>query len=114
MQHLLLKRGSEALQPPNVTQLHTFLIQFSEFFINYILKDVHKTFYFFRRATPILCGEGIDRKILYSEFHGCTDHATEILRPCLVTCQTRETAGKRPASITIHNHGNVTGKSVSG
>mgnify|MGYP006136915341 CR=1 FL=1 len=36
----------QALEPPDVTQLHPFLVQFSQFTINDILEDVQEAFYF--------------------------------------------------------------------
>jgi hypothetical protein len=91
-----------------MAELHTFLVQFPQFSIDDVLEDTHQTAHLFDRPPPVLSGKGVKGEVLDPELNTRLDQTPEILGPCPVASQARQTARNGPSTIPIHNDGDMT------
>jgi len=95
--------------PPRAENAHanTFIRQTVQIPLHIGLQQPEQSVHFRYRAPPVLGREGIDREVLEADFLRCFDRSAQRLDAALMTDSSRQVSRLRPASIAIHNNGNV-------
>ena len=99
----------QAAQITEETEPNPVLIHIRQSLHKIAVQELHDTGHFLLGTTPVFCGKRINRQILHADGSAIIGNPSEALRSGSVSCGSREPSFFGPASISIHNDGNMSG-----
>ena len=104
-----LQFRAEFCQVPEEAESDPVFLHIPQGFLQIPAQQLHNARHFLRRTLPVLRGEGVYRQILHTQCAAVIGNAPEGFGPRGVTGGAGQTPLFRPASIAIHDDGNVPG-----
>ena len=105
--HLALQALGHALHAADEADAHIVVVHLLELFEQVLREELHEELDLRTRALPVLCREGVDRQGLDAQIDGSLEDVLERLDARLVARRADEALALRPASIAIHDDGDV-------
>src|SRR4030042_3667218 len=90
-----------------MADLYALFVQFFQFPINHFTEQAHQSMDFFEWARPIFCRKGVERQIRNVELDRGADDAAQVFSAGTMTSNARQSVGLCPASIAIHDDGDM-------
>lgn len=92
-------------------EFESLLLDLAAFFDEVLFEEGHEQGEFAWGAFPVFAGEAVEGELPESEPGGFFDHAADRLDTAAVTFDAWETSALGPASVAIHDDGDVLGES---
>ena len=97
----------KAITSSNKTHAHIFCVHLCNLFLQKRVKEIQQKIDLALWPLPVLRRECVDRQHLDAHIRCCSHNALERTRSRLMPCRARAPLRLRPASVAVHNNGDM-------
>jgi hypothetical protein len=110
--HIGAHRFGQLVRPPDHQETDIITMNDGQLFAQVLTQEAHQEIDFRFRAAPVFHGEGVESESGDIESGASFDYGSRGLDAGAMTRNSRQVTALRPASVAVHNYGDVLGEPV--